>query len=119
MFISIHANKIVGNESVRGTEVYYFTPYSQPLAAQLSSNIASYFTNNVYSDGADKNRGARYSYYWVTLQQDFPSVLIETGFVSNLEDAMAIVNAEHQKGIARAIVTGIQNYIARSSISLS
>lgn len=119
MFISIHANKIVGNESVRGTEVYYFTPYSQPLAEQISYNVASYFTNNVYSDGADKNRGARYSYYWVTLQQDFPSVLIETGFVSNLEDAMAIVNAEHQKGIAKAIVTGIQNYVARSSISLS
>ena len=74
LYISIHANKVVGNESVRGTEVYYFTPFSQPLAASVSANIASYFANNVYSDGVISNRGAKNSYYWVTLQQDFPSI---------------------------------------------
>lgn len=117
IFISIHANKVVNASSVRGTEVYYFTEFSQPMASAISSEIASYFTNNVYTDGANKNRGAKYSYYWVTLQQDFPSVLIETGFVSNYEDAMAIVDPTHQAGIAGAIVQGIKNYISRSSLS--
>lgn len=119
LFISIHSNKIPGNPSVRGTEVYYFTPYSQPLAAAVSSQIADYFTHNVYSDGADKNRGAKWSYYWVTLQQDFPSIMIETGFVTNEEDALAMANAEHQKNIASRIVKGIQSYISRSDISYS
>ena len=104
---------------MRGTEVYYFTPYSQPLAAAVSSQIADYFTHNVYSDGADKNRGAKWSYYWVTLQQDFPSIMIETGFVTNEEDALAMANAEHQKNIASRIVKGIQSYISRSDISYS
>ena len=97
--------------------MYYFTSYSQPLASALSSSISSYFTNNVYSDGADKNRGAKYSYYHVTLQQDFPSVLIEVGFVDHIEDAMAMASSSHQKGIAKAIVNGIKNYLSRSSIS--
>lgn len=119
LFISIHANKIEGMPSVRGTEVYYFTPYSQPLAAAISSQISGYFTNNVYSDGANKNRGAKYSYYWVTLQQDFPSVLIETAFVSNEEDALALADSTHQKNIATRIVNGIQAYIGRSSLSYS
>lgn len=115
LYLSIHANKASG--TAKGTEVYYFTSYSQPLAASISSSIASYFTNNVYSDGANKNRGAKYSYYHVTLQQDFPSVLVEVGFVDNIEDAMAMSSSSHQKGIANAIVSGIRNYLSRSSIS--
>lgn len=115
LYLSIHANKASGN--AKGTEVYYFTSYSQPLASSISSSVASYFTSNVYSDAANKNRGAKYSYYQVTLQQDFPSVLIEVGFVDNIEDAMAMASSSHQKGIAKAIVNGVKNYISRSSIS--
>ena len=119
IYLSIHANKAWGASSgvARGTEVYYFTSYSQPLAASISSKLSSYFSSSVYSDGADKNRGAKYSYFQVTLQQDFPSVLIETGFVDNIEDAMALNSAKHQKGIAKAIVDGLKAYISRSSIS--
>ncbi len=115
LYLSIHANKASG--AAKGTEVYYFTSYSQPLAANISSSVSSYFTSNVYSDGANKNRGAKYSYYHVTLQQDFPSVLIEVGFVDNIEDAMAMASSSHQKGIANAIVSGVKSYLSRSSIS--
>ena len=119
MYISIHGNKVVGNPSVRGTEVYYFTPYSQPLAAAISSQISDYFSTNVYSDGADKNRGAKWSYYKMTLEQDFPSVMIEVGFVTNEEDALSMANPNHQKNIAARIVNGIQSYINRSDLSSS
>ena len=117
MFISLHSNSVTGNSSARGTEVFYYTPFSQPLANAISKSIAGYFTNNVYSDKADKNRGAKNSYFWVTTEQGFPSVLVEMGFVTNLEDAMALANDTHQNGIADAIVKGIQNYLSRSSIS--
>ena len=119
MYISIHCNKMEGMPKIRGTEVYYFTPYSQPLAAAISSQISGYFTSSVYADGASVNRGAKYSYFWVTLQQDFPSVLIETAFVSNEEEALALADATNQKNIAKRIVNGIQAYINRSDISYS
>ena len=115
IYISVHANKATGE--ARGAEAYYFTSYSEPLAAEISKGIAKYYQNSVYSDGANKDRGARYSYYHVTLQQDFPSVLVETGFVDNIQDAMALASETHRKGIAAGIVSGIKNYIARSSIS--
>lgn len=115
LYLSIHANK--ANATARGVEAYYFTSYSQPLAASISSSLAAYYANSVYTDGANKNRGAKYSYFSVTLPQDFPSVLIETGFVDQIDDAMALASPTHQKGIAKAIVTGVKNYIARSSIS--
>ena len=119
LFISLHCNRVAGNPEARGTEVFYYTPFSQPLAASISESVAGYFTNSVYEDGSNKNRGAKSSYFWVTVQQDFPSVLVELGFVSNLEDAMALGNEEHHDGIAGAIVKGIQNYLARSPISYS
>lgn len=119
IFISLHANKAPGKDEVRGTEVYYFTPFSKPLASAISSRVSSYFSKNVYADGADKNRGAKYLDFWVTLQQDFPSVLVETGFVGNMEDAMALANPEHQSGIADAIVKGVKDYLSRSSITYS
>jgi len=119
MYLSIHANKAYGASSgvARGVEVYYFTSYSQPLAASISKSISNYYRNYVYSDGADKNRGAKYSYYHVTLQQDFPSVLVETGFVDHKSDAMALASEAHRKGIASAIVEGIKAYLGRSAIS--
>jgi N-acetylmuramoyl-L-alanine amidase len=119
LFISLHSNRVSGNPDARGAEVFYFTPYSQPLATSISENIASYFTNNVYSDRAVRNRGAKASYFWVTVQHDFPSVLVEMGFVSNMEDAMALANDTHQDGIANAIMRGIQDYLGRSPISAS
>lgn len=111
IFISIHCNKVVGKPEVKGTEAWYFTPWSQPLAASVSSSVSSYFSRNVYG-GASYNRGAKYNYFWVTLQQDFASILLETGFVSNYDDAMALSNPSHQQGIANAIADGIQNYLA-------
>ena len=116
LYIAIHSNK-AGYETPRGTECYYYSSYSQPLAEALTKNVSAYFSNNVYSDGANCNRGALYSYMWTTKQQDFPSVLIEMGFVSNYEDAMALANSTHQDGIAQAIVDGIVEYIQRSAIS--
>ena len=116
LYIAIHSNK-AGVESARGTECYYYTSWSQPLAEALTNSVSSYFTNYVYSDYADRNRGDLYSYMWTTKQQDFPSVLIEMGFVSNYEDAMALADPVHQDGIAQAIADGILTYISRSSIS--
>lgn len=113
VFISIHGNKSATDSSARGTEAWYFTPYSQPLAYSVSRYVSSYFTNNVYSDGANKNRGAKQSYYYVTLEQDFASILLEVGFVSNYEDAMAMNNSTHQDGIANAIAKGIEEYLSR------
>lgn len=112
-FISVHANAVAGSSSTRGVEVWYFTPFSQPLASAVSSSVAGYYKNSVYQDGVNRNRGAKQSTYWVTLQQDFPSIMIETGFVSNYEEAMALNNPTHQNGIADSIVRAMESYFGQ------
>jgi len=112
VFISIHGNK-ASDSKVQGTEAWYFTPYSYPLANSVSSRVSRYFTNNVYASGANKNRGAKQSYYYVTLEQDFASILLEVAFVSNYEEAMAMSTSTHRKGVANAIADGIEDYLER------
>lgn len=114
IFMSIHCNS--AGESARGSEAYYFTPYSQPLAKCVSSRIGAYLGSEVHGEGG-MDRGAKYNYFFVTQQQDFPSILIECGFVTNYTEAMALANSEHQSGIANAIVQGAADYLARTNYS--
>lgn len=115
IFIAIHCNS-AASESAKGSEAYYFTPYSQPLAKAVSARIGSYLGSNVHGESG-LDRGSRYNYFFVTQQQDFPSILVECGFVTNYNEAMALMNPTHQDGIAEAIVQGAADYLARTSYS--
>lgn len=41
---------------------------------------------------------------------DIPSLLVETGFISNLKEERLLVSSSHQDKIARAIYQGLRNY---------
>lgn len=114
MFISIHCNSVSkSSSSAKGTEAYYFTPFSQPLASLISSKMGAYYKNSVYKDGKNYNRGAKYNYFTVTLEQSFPSVLVECGFVSNYDEAMALASSDVQLGLSNAIVSAIEEYLSK------
>jgi N-acetylmuramoyl-L-alanine amidase len=42
---------------------------------------------------------------------DMPSILVETGFISNPDEARRLAQAEHQNNLARAIANGIEQYM--------
>ena len=44
---------------------------------------------------------------------DVPAVLIETGFLSNPQEARRLASKSHQHRLAEAIATGIQGYLLR------
>ncbi len=75
------------------------------------------FFDGVYNDGTDSARGDKYSYYWYTLEQSFPSVLVEMGFVSNTRECLIMANPDNQTKMAQAIANGIYQYFARSELS--
>lgn len=112
LYISIHCNSTNKGKGVRGVEAYYFTPFSQPLADLASKNMASYYKNYVYGDSKNYNRGAKYNYFAVTLEQQFPSILIECGFVTDEKEAMALNNSSVQQGLANAITEAVRTYLA-------
>lgn len=42
---------------------------------------------------------------------DMPSVLVETGYISNPKDASLLKSKRHQQKLAKAIFTGVKNYL--------
>lgn len=113
IYIAVHCNSVENGEGVKGVEAYYFTPFSQPLAAAVSRRMANYYENNVYGDGKSRDRGAKYNYFAVTLEQEFASILVECGFVTDYDEAMAMNNPTHQSGLAGAIVEAVREYVSR------
>ncbi len=114
LFISIHSNSHTNSsgsgDGTRGSEVFYFNPFSQPFADALADGLGNAW-KNIYSYG--KNRGAKNGAFWVTLKQDCPSVLIELGFVSDYKEAMELARDSSQNKLVDGIAKGIQNYFNR------
>lgn len=108
LFIAIHSDASL-DSSAYGNSAYYFTPFSQPLAKSVSDSIASFFSEALYN-GENRSKGDFYDYFAVTTQQAFPSVLVETGFITNKREASALIVPENQDKIAEAIVDGIESY---------
>ena len=50
----------------------------------------------------------------VLKSSDIPSVLIETGFISNPHEEKRLNNAKHQQKLAKAIYTAVDDYFARN-----
>lgn len=115
LYISLHCNS-AENQSAHGVEVYYFTPFSQPLAESINDNLAAYYDSEWYNDGTNSSRGDKYSYYMMTLEQSVPSVMVEMGFVSNAKECLLMANSENQEGMANAIMKGIEEFFNRSTL---
>ncbi|RMU53607.1 hypothetical protein ALP29_200998 [Pseudomonas syringae pv. avii] len=41
---------------------------------------------------------------------DVPSILVETGFISNSRDSQRLVTARHQQAVADGLFDGLQRY---------
>lgn len=51
--------------------------------------------------------------FMVLKSPDIPSILVETGFISNPGEARKLVTRSHQQALARAMHTGIRDYFHR------
>ncbi len=102
VFVSIHCNSATSSSGY-GTECFYFTRFSQNLAAGFSSNVANAL--------GTKNRGDMIGRYYVTRTQEYPSVLGEIGFVSNESDYYKLISSSYQRSIAEGIADAIANYL--------
>ena len=45
---------------------------------------------------------------------DVPSILVETGFISNARDSQRLVTARHQQAVADGLFDGLQRYFQKN-----
>ena len=120
LFVSLHANSSVSS-SVQGMEVYF-----QPDQKKKSDSITQTIVEDLESIGKSKNSLSfaqnlqtawtlshsviRRSSFFVVEKTEYPSVLVELGFLSNPLEAEKLKSAAYQSLIAETIVKSIVDY---------
>jgi N-acetylmuramoyl-L-alanine amidase len=109
LFVSIHCNAMQSTSAIHGIESYYFTPQSRSLANLLHKKVVA--------KTKAPDRQVRKARFVVIRETAIPSVLIETGFLSNPQERSKLIEKEYQRGIAGAIAEGIVEYLADTKVT--
>jgi N-acetylmuramoyl-L-alanine amidase len=107
MFISLHANAF-SSDTARGTETYI-----AKNASTTSKNFAKVLNDNIVNtmkqiDSGAKDRGVKTENFTVIYKAAMPSVLVEYGFYTNLNDLKILKNNRNE--LVEATVKTICDY---------
>lgn len=105
LFVSVHCNYLEERTDISGVETYYMENDAggESLATMVHNQILAITgANDMYVRGND---------YVVIRETDMPAVLVETGYLSNREDAQRLAGQEYQSKMAYGIAAGVIEYI--------
>lgn len=103
LFVSIHCNS-AGNEEATGTETFYFA------ASQKGRSLAALINTELVGLGLE-DRGTKSNSLYVTRHTEAVAVLVELGFLSNMEEGARLCTEGFQQEAAEAICRGVCKYI--------
>jgi len=101
LVISIHLNGFP-IRSVRGAHVFY-SHRAQGGIIEVAESIQSSLNNNLEASTRSAARGD----YFILNSTEYPSVLVEGGYLSNPEDERLLITAAYQERLAYAIFCGV------------
>ena len=110
LFVSIHANAYgSGFNSARGTETFVAknaSSNSKRAAKLLQDEVVKMFRG---VDSRAKDRGVKVENFTVIYRAAMPSVLLEYGFYTNMEDLRVL--KECREELVEATIIGIRKYL--------
>ena len=83
---------------------------SQTATLVKSSDLGARVLKTLGRAGKRHKRRVGRAGFLVLKSPDIPSILVETGFLTNPSDAKRLSNPKHQRTVAQAILEGIRNY---------
>jgi N-acetylmuramoyl-L-alanine amidase len=131
LFLSVHFNALPNDQKTRGTEVFTFAPQFQrstnswsPLEPDDTEREASPGNdfdpwNSLLAHALHRellvglktfDRGKKIAHLGVLRGLNCPGVLVESGFLSNDEEARKIATEAYRQQIAVALATGVKAY---------
>ena len=115
LFVSIHHNTS-GDSRANGVEVYYSDEKPESGTANsnkvsVSKKLSEVMVNNLSKAVGQTNRGAKNYSFYVVKNTFMPSVLVETGFITNPEEINKISKPETQKVIATQLANSIDSIL--------
>ncbi len=101
IFVSIHFNDS-RQRGVQGVETYYHSPYAYDLAATIERNLSTL--------PGTMNRGVHTARFRVLRNAQYPSVLVECGYLSNRSEARDAADGNYREQLADKIAEAIVDY---------
>lgn len=95
----------------KSPESYIMFALMQNIFIEQSTELASKIQNQFRDRAGRVDRGVRQAGFWVLYMTTMPSVLIETGYMTNPEEEKYLVSREGQEYIASAIYRACRDYI--------
>jgi N-acetylmuramoyl-L-alanine amidase len=106
VFVSIHANSLATRAAeVSGIETYH------SRGSTLGQQLASAVHQQIIAATGAVDRGVRGSGFYVVRNTSMPAILVETGFVTNPQEAAKLNNPAYQENIAAAIARGVDQFM--------
>jgi len=125
-FISIHHNAVDGIPTAKGVETYYSVQpkdaeygggidnerleKSKKMAKAINDSIAEEIDTN--NRGAKSDASAAVGTLFVLRNTNMPAVLVETGFITNEEEAKRCASSDEQQKVAEAIADAIEKNLS-------
>lgn len=119
LLVSIHSNSHPNSSARGGLILYYDSRYPQasyPASPEMIhySKVSELFAQQVLdkyiSITGFQNRGLMDSSVYMVRKGNVPSILVETAFLSNWEDAAILADESKRSIIAQGIAEGIKSY---------
>lgn len=104
MVVSIHVNKYV-NTSRRGVQVFYDDTGRNQKYAENMQGVINSRINSKYAKRTDL--ACLKGDYFITKCSDYPSVIVETGFISNEEDRKLLKDNKFREELCDSIIDSI------------
>ncbi|HLN19700.1 MAG TPA: N-acetylmuramoyl-L-alanine amidase [Bacteroidales bacterium] len=92
-------------------ESYIIFTLMQNVYLKQSTNLASKVQNQFIERLSRKDRGVKQAGFWVLFNTAMPSILIETGFISNPGEEKFLMSEQGQDYMASAIFRACRDYI--------
>ena len=102
LFISVHSNSNP-QKNIAGAMTFYPQNRSSKLALEVQNAL-------IDQTGA-VDKGVEPATFYVLRKTSMPSILVETGFVTNAKEAGNLSNKNYQNKIAQGIFNGIVRYL--------
>lgn len=81
---------------------------ARDLAQSVQSSLVRTLRSRV---GSIRDHGVKQALFYVLLGTHMPSILVETGFISNPSEEVRLRSARFQEGTADAIARGVREYV--------
>lgn len=109
VFVSVHMNKFT-SPKYSGLQVWYSN--NNESSAQLASYIQGYAKTWLDTDNNRQTKASTSAIYLLDRAR-FPAVLVECGFLSNVEECEKLKSEEYQKEVALTVFAALCEYLSR------